>query len=198
MRRLALLRHGHTPWNRVGRLQGRTDIALDPEAVATLSALRLPPDWAGAALYSSPLSRARQTAALIAGRAPAIAEPLIEMNWGDWEGQHGEALSQDPASGFRPIEDWGWHYTPPGGESPAEVWARLQPWLATLPDQAVAVSHIGVMRVLLARAMDWHFAGPCPFRVKRNRLYILEIGAGLRLALDEPVRLVPATEGGYL
>ena len=40
MTRLALLRHGHTDWNRAGRIQGRSDIALDDEARAELSALR--------------------------------------------------------------------------------------------------------------------------------------------------------------
>ena len=37
MIRLALLRHGHTPWNREGRIQGRTDIALDSEAAEQLA-----------------------------------------------------------------------------------------------------------------------------------------------------------------
>lgn len=193
MTHLALLRHGPTDWNRAGRIQGRTDIELDPEAAAQISTLRLPPEWQDATLYSSPLSRARQTAMLISGRTPAISDALIEMNWGQWEGLRGHDLAQDPASGYLPIERWGWNYHPPGGETPMQVWTRLKPWLASLQGNAVAVCHIGVMRVLLAQAYGWAFEGPCPFRIKRNRLYILDLGATLSLATAEPVRLVPAT-----
>lgn len=190
MSRLAILRHGHTGWNRAGRIQGRTDVPLDAEAVAELSALRLPAEWANADLFASPLQRARQTAALISGHPPNVAAALIEMNWGQWEGLRGHDLAQDQSSGYLPIERWGWDYLPPGGETPRQVWARLQPWLAALQGDAVAVCHIGVMRVLLAQAHRWDFAGPCPFRIKRNRLYILESGTPLRLAAAEPVRLV--------
>lgn len=195
MTRLAILRHGHTGWNRAGRIQGRTDVPLDAEAVAELSALRLPAEWADADLFASPLQRARQTATLISGRTPAVVDALIEMNWGQWEGQHGHDLAQDHGSGYLPIERWGWDYQPPGGETPSQIWARLEPWLTSLRGDAVAVCHIGVMRVLLAQATSWDFASPCPFRIKRNRLYIIEVGTTLRLAAAEPVRLVPAPVG---
>ncbi|MCR9125732.1 MAG: histidine phosphatase family protein [Rhodobacteraceae bacterium] len=189
MIRLALIRHGHTAWNRAGRIQGRSDVPLDPEARAGLAALRLPAPWDTAALWSSPLSRAAETARLISGRDPRVAPALVEMNWGRWEGCHGADLAADPASGFRHIEDWGWDYRPPQGETPRELWGRLAPWVATLRRDAVAVCHIGTMRILLARAHGWNFAGPAPFRIKRNRLYVLRIeAAGLR-AEDTCVRL---------
>ncbi|MCE8009763.1 histidine phosphatase family protein [Aestuariivita sp.] len=191
MTRLALLRHGHTAWNRAGRIQGRSDIPLDDEAREALAGLRLPPPWDAAALVASPLSRAQETAALVSGRVPEGADALTEMHWGDWEGRHGATLRADPATGFRDIDHWGWDYRPPGGESPAEVWARLTPWLAGLQNDTVAVTHIGIMRVLLARATGWDFRGPAPFQVKRNRLYLLEVGAALRQASDDPIRLIP-------
>lgn len=189
MTRLALLRHGHTSWNRAGRIQGRSDIALDDEARETLAALRLPGDWQEARLWSSPLSRASETAQLVAGRDAEAASELIEMDWGDWEGQKGVHLKSDPSSGFRDIEDWGWRYRPPGGESPAEVWNRLEPWVAGLQDTCVAVCHIGIMRVILARATGWDFAGPAPFQVKRNRLYILELNPEVAVSDPFVVRL---------
>lgn len=191
MIRLALLRHGHTAWNRAGRVQGRSDVPLDPEARATLAGLRLPPNWAEADLVSSPLSRAVETATLVAGHPPITQAALTEMNWGAWEGRHAKDLRADPACDHRDIEHWGWHYCPPDGETPAQVRARLRPWLTALTRDTVAVSHIGIMRVLMAQATDWHFDSPAPFAVKRNRLFILEgYGTDWRLARDTP-RLEP-------
>lgn len=191
MIRLALLRHGHTDWNRQGRIQGASDIPLDDEARAGLAALRLPGDWAKAQLWSSPLKRAAETAELVARRAPRLAPELIEMNWGDWEGQRGLDLLATPGSGFRHIEDWGWDYHAPGGETPRDLWTRLKPWLARLDRDALAVCHIGVMRVLLACAHGWDFAGPAPFKIKRNRLYVLRLEGETLTPEGDPIRLIP-------
>ena len=190
MIKLALLRHGHTPWNREGRIQGRTDVDLDADARAQLSDLRLPSPWDRADLWSSPLLRAVDTAKLVSGRTPKTDPALMEMNWGDWEGKHGKALRDDPTSGFRDIEEWGWNFTPPNGESPAALRARLIPWAEKLEMDTVAVCHIGVMRVLMAQAKGWDFAGPAPFQIKRNRLFILHISAGGWRADAEPIRLI--------
>ena len=193
MIRLGLLRHGHTAWNRAGRLQGRTDIPLDTEARQELGALALPPGWGDADLVASPLSRAMETAALVAGR-PAVPVPaLIEMNWGAWEGLHGADLRAAPGSGFCDIEHWGWDFRPPAGETPAEVRDRVFDWLATCRRDTVAVCHIGVMRVILAVATGWGFSGPAPFRIKRRRLFVVTFPAGApnqMIAEPMPVRLI--------
>ncbi len=190
--RLALLRHGHTAWNRAGRIQGRTDIPLDPDAEALLSKLRLPSPWDRAALWSSPLSRAMRTASLVTSRAATPQIALTEMDWGDWEGAKGADLRSDSTSGFRDIETWGWSYRPPGGESPDNLRARLLPWANSLSEDAVAVCHIGVMRVLLAHATGWDFCGPAPFQIKRNRLYVIAMNQdGWQMESDVP-RLLEA------
>lgn len=189
MIRLALLRHGHTEWNRAGRIQGRTDVPLDTEAVEQLRQLRLPDGWDHADIHASPLSRAIDTARLVTGRAPTTSPALIEMDWGQWEGQRAADLYDHPDHDYRHVDDWGWHYTPPGGESPDALRARLTPWIAGLNRDTVAICHIGVMRVMLALATDWHFNGPPPFQVKRNRLYVFDVdGPTLRLH-PEPQRL---------
>ena len=189
MTKLAIIRHGHTPWNRAGQIQGRTDIALDQDAVRELAAQTLPAGWDQAEVVASPLARAVETARLISDREPVKVPALIEMDWGDWEGKRGVDLKADPQSGFRDIEDWGWEYRPPNGESPAQVWQRLEAWLSQLQRNTIAVCHIGIMRVILARAYGWDFAGPPPFKVKRNRLYIIDITSS-GLAVDgEPIRL---------
>ncbi|MEL7100543.1 MAG: histidine phosphatase family protein [Pseudomonadota bacterium] len=189
MIRLALLRHGHTPWNRAHRIQGRSDIPLDAEAEDTLRALRLPPPWDRTDMVASPLSRAMQTGVLLGG-SPAAEPALMEMDWGDWEGRRGADLRAELGNGFPDIEAWGWEWAPPGGESPATLRTRLIPWAERLASDTVAICHIGVMRVLLAHASGWDFDGPAPFAVKRNRLYVIEIGTHWR-AWPEPVRLEP-------
>ncbi|TDE39071.1 histidine phosphatase family protein [Antarcticimicrobium sediminis] len=191
MIRLALLRHGHTDWNRMGRIQGASDIPLDDDARAELSTLRLPAPWDTAELWSSPLKRAAETAELVARHAPRTAPELSEMNWGTWEGKRGLDLLATPGSGFRHIEDWGWEYHAPGGESPGELWTRLRPWLARLERDALVVCHIGIMRVMLARAHGWNFSGPAPFKVKRNRLYVLHIDGDTLTPEGEAIRLIP-------
>lgn len=190
MTKLALLRHGHTPWNRAGQIQGRSDIALDDDARHGLSRLTLPSPWDAADLVASPLLRAQDTAELVSGRSPETVSALTEMDWGDWEGRKGLELKADPTSGFRDIEDWGWDYRPPNGESPGDVWVRLEPWLHTLRRDTVAVTHIGIMRVLMARATRWNFEGPAPFQIKRNRLFVLDLDPVLQVHGTGPVRLV--------
>lgn len=175
MTRLALLRHGHTEWNRAGRIQGRSDIPLDADARAELTGYCLPDPWSSASLWSSPLSRAAETARLVSGQQPKTSDALIEMNWGDWEGQRGADLIESADSGYRHIEDWGWDFRPPNGESPAELWDRIAPWLNTLEGDTLAVCHIGIMRVILAKAWNWEFDGPAPFKIKRNRLYVVDL-----------------------
>ena len=190
MIRFAMMRHGHTDWNRAGRIQGRTDIPLDDAARADLAGYALPDGWRDADIYASPLSRARDTARIVAGHAPTLVPELIEMDWGKWEGLKGIDLKADPASGFRDIEQWGWDYRPPEGESPRDVWARLEPWLMSLERDSIAVCHIGTMRIVLARAYGWDFEGPAPYRIKRNRLFVVEISdKGLRVADPDIVRL---------
>lgn len=190
MIQIALLRHGHTHWNRAGQIQGRSDIPLDDDARRELAQYRLPDDWQGAELWSSPLERAFETAEIVAGHSPKTAPALTEMFWGDWEGKRGVDLLEQPGSDYRHIEDWGWSYCPPNGESPQQVSDRLTPWLNALTRDTVAVCHIGIMRVLMARATGWNFDGPAPFRIKRNRLFVLQLSDGVLTADPDPVRLI--------
>jgi probable phosphoglycerate mutase len=189
MTQLAIIRHGHTPWNRAGQIQGRTDIVLEGQAAADLAKLKLPKGWEDADLVASPLSRAVETARLISGREPSTEPALIEMDWGDWEGKKGLDLKADPGSGFRDLEYWGWDYRPPNGESPKDVLDRLSPWLRQLKRDTIAVCHIGIMRVLMAQATGWNFDGEAPFRIKRNRLFVLDVSTVSLSVAGEPIRL---------
>ena len=188
--RIALLRHGHTTWNRAGRIQGQADIPLDEEARDGLARLCLPDAYMQWTLVASPLCRAIETAQLVGGRSPEIVPELIELDWGEWQGLRGSDLVADARSGYRHLEEWGWDFRPPGGESPEMAWQRIAPWIVATRGTIVAVTHIGVIRVLLARATGWNFCGPAPIAVKRNRLFVVNVSADGTLAIDgEPVRL---------
>ena len=91
MTRFAIVRHGQTDWNLEKRIQGSTDIPLNSlgraQAAETGLALR-GTRWD--AVVTSPLSRALETARIIAGEldhpAPIIVPELTERHHGDIEG----------------------------------------------------------------------------------------------------------------
>lgn len=190
---IGVTRHFQTDWNADHLLQGRTDRPLTAEARARAQALTIPPPWDEARLIATPLSRARDTAELLAGRAPEIEPALIELSWGAWEGRRGADLIADPSSGYRHVEDWGWDMAPPGGESPAAAWARVGPALkmiAATARPALLVVHRGVMRVIMAKAWGWDFDRPEPFRIKRERIYpIILDDSGVPVGHGEEVRM---------
>jgi broad specificity phosphatase PhoE len=87
---LLLVRHGETDWNADGRLQGQTERPLSD--FGRRQARQLAEELADEeleAIYSSDLSRARETAEIVGERLslPVVLEPdLREKDWGTWEG----------------------------------------------------------------------------------------------------------------
>lgn len=83
---LCLIRHGETDWNREGRAQGLEDIPLNEtgrDQARRLAARLAGEPWT--ALYSSPLSRALETARIVGaatGLAPQVEPLLVERNMG--------------------------------------------------------------------------------------------------------------------
>lgn len=122
-----LVRHAATAWNRERRFLGRSDVPLDEEGrrQADLLARRL----AGiplAAIHTSPLARARETAAAICGgRIPVRLEPeLVELDQGDLEGRsRAEMTGPQVAFLHRWFEDPA-DMRIPGGETLRECQAR--------------------------------------------------------------------------
>ena len=114
------LRHGETDWNAQGLSQGRTDIPLNAVGLAQAErAARTLEDAGIATIVSSPLSRARATAEIVAGTlglpVAAFDDDLREVNFGEQEGQ--------------PMGDWydDWiagTYTPEGAEPFPALLAR--------------------------------------------------------------------------
>ena len=159
---IALLRHGITEWNELGLIQGRTDIPLNATGVAQLQQTRrqLCDAFLHARWVTSPLQRARQTAAILNPGAEAEAEvqpALIEANWGAFEGMSRRELpDRIRALALKPHR--GLDFLPPGGESPRMVRRRLLRWLQSIAETdiaVVAVTHKGVIRSALSAACQW-------------------------------------------
>lgn len=130
MTELWLVRHGQTDWNLEGRYQGHLDIPLNEAGLD--QARRLAEKLAGetfAAVYCSDLQRARVTAETVAARLGLTVVPLPELreiNQGDWQGRYladvrEEFGEPDPNAGEQVL-----HERAPGGESVAEVAARMK------------------------------------------------------------------------
>ncbi|WP_193091051.1 histidine phosphatase family protein [Halomonas colorata] len=100
MGELWFIRHFRTPWNSAGRLQGQRDIALDDplceQDIGTLQGnLERLMGQEFALVVTSPLQRARQTAALH-GFAEAEPDPdLAEIAFGTWEGRTWDDLEAE-------------------------------------------------------------------------------------------------------
>lgn len=190
MTRIALLRHYPTAWNVEQRLQGRSDVPLTHAARETLRDLALPEQWDRARILASPLCRAVETAEILSGRPVSTDTRLVELSWGEWEGQLAKDLLADPDIDFRPTHEWNWTMRAPGGESAEDAWARVKPALADIatdPSPALLVMHKALMRLILGVASAWQ-GSP---EIKRGRLYPMTLRPGGQpTAVEEPVRLV--------
>jgi len=167
--RLLLLRHGETALSIQRRYSGRGDPELTARGQdqAEGAALRLAgPDAGGfapdgvAAVLTSPLRRARQTAAAVADALDVpleVRDALTETDFGGWEGlTFTEAAERDPDLHAKWLGDE--HVPPPGGESFVEVGARVgaerAAIVATYPaSTVVVVTHVTPIKLLLRAAL---------------------------------------------
>lgn len=147
---LLLIRHGETDANRNGVWQGATDSHLNArgQAQARAVAARLAAERAAvSAIYSSPLSRAAETAAIIAARlglATVTPDPrLAEFDLGEWEGLDYEVLRHEKRLWARMAADPS--FAPPGGESARNFALRL---LAGVRE--IAAAHAGQRMILVS------------------------------------------------
>jgi probable phosphoglycerate mutase len=84
---LWFVRHGATAWSDSGRHTGRTDIALTDDGRAAARSLAAPlATHSFAAVFTSPMSRARETAALAGFPDATVVDDLHEWDYGELEG----------------------------------------------------------------------------------------------------------------
>ena len=161
---LLFIRHGETDANVNGQLEGATDRPLNATGQAQAQALAarlLSENRPIQVIYSSSLTRARQTAAALAtalGELPVQVDPdLSEYRLGEWDGLTLEELRDEKQMWVRTASDP--HFAPPGGESAMQFGLRLvRAVLAILsrhPGQTVAIfSHGGALATVLALLLE--------------------------------------------
>ena len=158
------VRHGETAWNAERRLQGQLDVPLNEvgrrqsaQCGATLRALlaargRTPADFA---FVSSPLSRARETMEIMRGglglprEGYAVDPRLAELSFGRWEGLTYKEVRALDRSVLAVRERDKWNFTPPDGESYAQLLVRVREWHAGVAGDVIVAAHGGVARVLM-------------------------------------------------
>ena len=162
---LYYVRHGLTEWNMQQRLQGSHDVPLIAEGRSQALRCgeilrdllahdgRVPGDLV---YVSSPLIRARETMELVRASLGLpvagyqVDARLAEISFGDWEGLTYEDVIARDGDVVAKRESDKWGFLPPGGESYAQVTARVGAWYDEPEDDAVMAAHSGTARALLA------------------------------------------------
>ncbi|OHU30398.1 bifunctional RNase H/acid phosphatase [Mycobacteroides franklinii] len=199
--RMLLLRHGQTELSVQRRYSGRGNPELTELGTeqAARAARYLASRGGIAAVVSSPLSRAKETAAAAAGALGVpltVDDDLIETDFGKWEGlTFSEASARDPELHAQWLSDTS--VTPPEGESFDSVHHRVRRARNRIIAEhggatVLVVSHVTPIKTLLRLALD---AGP-------SLLYRLHLDlASLSIAefySDGPASVRLVNETSYL
>ena len=187
-RRLWLVRHGLTDWNTQQRFCGHSDIPLSAQGrvQATWLAEQLQKETI-AAMYTSDLVRAFETAEIIANKRTQAIQIRVsalwrEIDFGDWEGltytQIVEQFKDQP--GFFTDPE---HYSPPNGESLAHMQQRVKDALSAIvhsddspaAGDVVIVSHGGPLRILLCNILGMPVQRQWQLRLDHGSLSAIDL-----------------------
>lgn len=189
-----LVRHGETDWNLQHRVQGSSDIPLNDTGrrqaahTATLLARR-----SFDAIYSSPLSRASETADIISARlglgAPTLHDAFVERNYGHAEGMTRHAINSRWRNGT----------AVPGQETRGSVQRRVRGALYGLAADnpgrhLIITTHGGVIRSMLFDVgADAHRSAP----ITNGSIHSFQVIAGTLalVSFDDPIEHASAMPG---
>jgi broad specificity phosphatase PhoE len=182
-RRVILVRHGSIDAGQGGRFVGSTDAPLSVDGQAEAFRLAAPvAKLMPARCFSSPMLRARETAASALGpNGPelAIDADLREVNFGRWEGLTFEqARHDDPAA----VDRWAAgdpDFAFPGGERLADFLGRVRGVGSRLASEVgntvVAFTHAGVIRHLICHFLGLPWRNYVLFDVRYASLAVIEL-----------------------
>lgn len=178
-----LVRHTQTDWNRQGRYQSRTDRPLTPfgraRTAAVASRLRR---GTFTAVVSSGLSRTDGLAAAVAASGSGFERDgrWREADHGLWEGlTHAEVSARYGEQARGRFAD-AWRSRAHGGESGADLWARVAAAWDDLLDQhgggrTLVVTHGGPIRFLLCHLLGVPFGRHWQFRTDPGGITALDV-----------------------
>lgn len=185
MTMLYLIRHGETVWNAEGRFQGHKNSALNAlgrtQAMAVAQAMA---DYPFAAIYTSDLDRAAETARIIAAphHLTPIGDPrLREACFGEWEGFTLPEISERWPDTVAAWHKDSLHTRPPGGETLEQVHGRVAEILAEItaryPDDEVAVvGHGGSLKAMITLTLGATYTTFRRIRLDNCSISILRAG----------------------
>jgi broad specificity phosphatase PhoE len=156
---ILLARHGETDDNAPpARVMGWIDVPLNARGREQARELAGEVENRGiAALYTSHLARARETAEIVGqaiGLEPVVDERFAESNRGDWEGRFVEDIEREQPAAWERWMRADPDFAFPGGESLAGHCARVAEGLAVVaagPGPALVVCHGGSIRCAFAQ-----------------------------------------------
>ncbi len=177
-----MIRHGETEWTEKKLYQGRTDVPLNSKGIRhakkTARALKsFPPDQ----LFSSTLSRARQTAKEIASEfqmSMTIDPRLNELDFGKWEGASYKEMVKQKRSTLLKWQE-GKLAKLPGGESIHSITKRTRSFLKEIlkkyTNKTVAVvSHAGPIKMFLFEVLKAKRPPIWAFRIEPASISFIE------------------------
>jgi len=177
--RLLLVRHGQTDWNEEDRFQGQSNIPLNDIGILQAQALsaRLA-DEKIHRVFVSDLSRARQTANIIAERhhcTMIILPELREMFFGEWEGLTYAQIQKEYPEILEKWQSDTLKVAPPGGENLQVFAQRIQKFVQNIQmshakDTVLMVAHGGTLQVFLCLALKLSPAMYWQFRISTGSL----------------------------
>ena len=156
MKKIYFVRHGETEGNRENLFRGRADFPLNENGRKQAYALReVLSDVTFDKVFSSPLSRASETAQIVAPKNKILIDELLQnMDVGEWAGHKKDEIKEKYPAKWKE-----WAYKPekmvfPGGESIEELYKRCNSFIEKLKDvegeNILVVSHRSVMKALFA------------------------------------------------
>jgi broad specificity phosphatase PhoE len=182
--RIFLVRHGESIWNAEQRIQGQADPLLSDLGTQQAHALaaRLS-ERPLAAIYCSPLVRARETAAYVGAPhqlSPRVEDGLREVNLGAWQGYTPSDLSAEMRKLYHA---WRLNPTtvrPPGGETIYEARVRAAQAVAAIAEEHRNATVVLVTHAILGCVLICHWLGsglhlvPC-FKLKKASISVIRL-----------------------